>query len=333
MATLSVAMATYNGERFLQEQLESLARQRRLPDELVVSDDGSSDGTLAILEAFAARSSFPVQITQNARQLGYGTNFLHATSLCRGDLIAFADQDDVWMEDKLAHCIPFFADSEVLLAIHAGKVVDENLQPLGFHHPSIRRTRVQRDRTMFEKTLPGFSMIIRKEIPGLFHTPRAPNSHNGQPMPHDLWAGILAGVFGKVAFINEPLVYYRRHQKTFTTLTNFSTKDKIQLAQQSSAHLAYGDYASWYSKLEESLLQIEIYGEPRETLRKTAVDCLRRRQKAFRQRAALYNSNQGFSARLGIFLQLLRQGLYGDPQKGNLAFSSFLKDSLRVCRG
>ena len=92
---LSVAMATYNGERFLEQQLLSIARQIRLPDEMVVSDDGSNDGTIDILERFATNAPFPVRIYRNLNPLGYGDNFLKAASLCDGDLIAFSDQDDV----------------------------------------------------------------------------------------------------------------------------------------------------------------------------------------------------------------------------------------------
>jgi glycosyltransferase involved in cell wall biosynthesis len=115
---LSVAMATYNGERFLEEQLFSIARQIRLPDEMVVSDDGSNDGTIDILERFATSAPFPVRVYRNIKPLGYGDNFLKAASLCHGDLIAFSDQDDVWLENKLANSLSFFDDDDVLLSVH-----------------------------------------------------------------------------------------------------------------------------------------------------------------------------------------------------------------------
>src|SRR5664280_13480 len=99
---ISIAMATYNGERFIREQLDSLARQTYLPCELIVSDDGSTDRTLEIVEDFAKSAPFSVRAYRNEQNLGYADNFLKAASLCDGEWIAFCDQDDVWFDNKLA---------------------------------------------------------------------------------------------------------------------------------------------------------------------------------------------------------------------------------------
>ena len=88
-------MCTYNGERFLAAQLASIAKQTRMPDELVVHDDKSSDHTVAILQEFAHSALFPVRIIENPRNLGYAANFEAAIRNCDADLIALADQDDV----------------------------------------------------------------------------------------------------------------------------------------------------------------------------------------------------------------------------------------------
>src|SRR4051794_37441524 len=105
---ISIAMATYNGDRYIREQLDSLARQNLLPFELVVTDDGSSDGTLDILKAFSERAPFPVRIFRNPTRLGYEENFLKAASLCNGDVISFCDQDDIWVDRKLEVCALMF---------------------------------------------------------------------------------------------------------------------------------------------------------------------------------------------------------------------------------
>ena len=99
---ISVAMATYNGERFLEEQLRSLGEQTTLPDELVVCDDTSTDRTPQILAQFAKRASFPVKLFTNDQRLGWRKNFLKAARLCTSEYIAFCDQDDVWLKEKLA---------------------------------------------------------------------------------------------------------------------------------------------------------------------------------------------------------------------------------------
>src|SRR5262249_13539560 len=118
MMSISIAMATYNGQRHIQRQLDSLAAQTHLPAELVVSDDMSSDETLKIVDAFAKTAPFQVRIYQSKTRLGYRANFMRAAGLCQSDLIAFCDQDDYWYPNKIATCIEAFNDREVLLACH-----------------------------------------------------------------------------------------------------------------------------------------------------------------------------------------------------------------------
>src|SRR5258708_29962312 len=99
---ISVAMCTYNGARFLAQQLESIVAQTRLPDELVVCDDVSADESPEIIRKFAKNAPFPVRLELNEKNLGSSKNFEKAIGLCRGGLIALADQDDVWKPQKLA---------------------------------------------------------------------------------------------------------------------------------------------------------------------------------------------------------------------------------------
>src|SRR5580698_758538 len=98
---ISVAMCTYNGERFLQKQLDSITKQTRLPDEMVVCDDKSTDRTVAMVREFRASASWPVQIFENEHNLGSAANFERAIRLCTGDLIALSDQDDIWYPNRL----------------------------------------------------------------------------------------------------------------------------------------------------------------------------------------------------------------------------------------
>jgi glycosyltransferase involved in cell wall biosynthesis len=98
---LSIAMAVYNGEHFIQEQLDSYARQSRLPDELVVSDNASVDSTVDIVRDFAERAPFRVGLFVNERNLGVSKNFENAIDKCTGDIIFLSDCDDVWYPDKL----------------------------------------------------------------------------------------------------------------------------------------------------------------------------------------------------------------------------------------
>src|ERR1700738_4384526 len=135
--SISIAMTTFNGAPYLREQLTSLASQSLKPLELVVCDDGSTDETVSILQIFSARAPFEVRIFQNAQRLGYQQNFIKAASLCKGALIAFCDQDDVWNDDKLQVVSNHFVQSDDLLVAHDYGVFFEDsgqLIPSYFRH-------------------------------------------------------------------------------------------------------------------------------------------------------------------------------------------------------
>lgn len=132
MNKFSIAMCTFNGGSYVKQQLESIAAQTRAPDELVVCDDCSTDETIQILEEFSRSALFPVGIFVNEQTLGSTKNFERAASLCQGDLIAFSDQDDVWMPEKLALLeAEFLNHPDVGLVFSDAELVDEELRPLG----------------------------------------------------------------------------------------------------------------------------------------------------------------------------------------------------------
>lgn len=124
---ISIAMTTYNGARYLQSQLDSFALQTRLPDELVVCDDCSSDETISIVEKFALHAPFEVRLFKNPKNLGYTKNFEKALSLCTGDLFFFSDQDDVWDDRKIALMLDKLNENpEKNVLICDARYVDEN---------------------------------------------------------------------------------------------------------------------------------------------------------------------------------------------------------------
>ena len=207
-------MATYNGEKFLRDQLDSLARQTLLPLELVVGDDASQDGTVAIIEDFAKRAPFPVKLQRNPTRLGFRANFVAAAERCGGDLIAFCDQDDVWHETKLAKCAVPFQDANVTMVCHDAEIVDEAGHRLG--RRLVRRANGRW--TWFRKPLHleyGMSMVFRRSL----------NDHNDlwsrtahvtetgafERETHDQWYYFLAAVLGDVVNLDECLVDYRQH--------------------------------------------------------------------------------------------------------------------------
>ncbi len=124
---ISIAMCTYNGAQFLQQQLDTFASQTHPPFELIVCDDGSTDATLALIESFARKVTFPVRIFKNQRNLGSTRNFEKAIGICDGDLIALSDQDDEWYPDKLARMLRLFEElPEASAAFSNADIIDDD---------------------------------------------------------------------------------------------------------------------------------------------------------------------------------------------------------------
>ena len=215
MVGISVALATFNGAAFIDEQLASLAAQRHLPGELVVCDDASTDDTVARLEHFAATAPFPVRVKVNPKRLGYRANFMHAAELCRGELIAFCDQDDVWHSDKLASVAARFEASDVLLVHHNATLVDAEGRYLGKIDEGGGLGDIDTDRMAASpwRFPQGFAMTFRRDLLAL--SPLRERSIDyltgTDPLAHDQWIYLVALVFGRIRYIPEPLVDYRQH--------------------------------------------------------------------------------------------------------------------------
>lgn len=214
LPAISVALGTYNGERFLREQLESLADQSVLPAELVVCDDCSSDGTMAILERFAREAPFPVRIFRNESNVGFTVNMIGAAERCAGSLIAFCDQDDVWSKDKIEVCARFFADNRIGLLLHSAQPVDENQRAIGKRYPFVRRTVVA-PHLGADPWLAAFgcTLVMDRALLGLADWRLRPPSRDldGHEMDFDEWFYFLAWSAGPVGFVDRCLVRYRQH--------------------------------------------------------------------------------------------------------------------------
>lgn len=207
-------MATYNGGRFLKEQLDSIASQSVLPVEVVISDDRSTDDTLKVAEQFSKSAPFPVEIRQNAKNLGYARNFRAAVSRCRGELIAFCDQDDRWDPRRLETCVPHFEDPDLLLLYHNALVIDERGQGVGRLYDS----ETERLALGLKPIGPwnysnGLVQIFRSTLRKYDDLWDQSFSHvTGDILSHDRWYFFLAQVLGHVEFLDQALVDYRQHQ-------------------------------------------------------------------------------------------------------------------------
>lgn len=135
---VSVVMATFNGRRFVEAQLTSLFAQEVPPVEIVIGDDGSTDGTVELIRDLTGGAPVPVRIIERTVRLGYAANFLDAARHARAELVAFCDQDDVWYSQKIRRVVAEFSDPEVTLVAHHADVIDEAGGPLRRTFPARR---------------------------------------------------------------------------------------------------------------------------------------------------------------------------------------------------
>lgn len=213
--TISVVLATHNGARFLPEQLDSLLAQTRLPDEIIITDDNSSDETMTIVAAFAQQARVPVTVIRNVPGLGFADNFLAAAHTATGDVIAFCDQDDVWRSDKLDMCAAAFADPAVSLVTHRANLIDPAGVPIGVFDQGITQNATRRPLSYdVWGTFAGFTMVYRRDILTVSRDiARFCNYLDpAQPTAHDRWVTFLAQILGQTVELDAPLVDYRQHQ-------------------------------------------------------------------------------------------------------------------------
>jgi len=201
---ISIALATYNGEKYLQEQLDSYVNQKRQPNELVVCDDVSSDNTITILEKFQKIAPFKVNIVKNDTNLGYTRNFEKALSLCTGDIVFFSDQDDIWLSNKIEKIENIFKNNTTIsVIVHDAELVDSNLKSTGLTKLKQLLSGGFKEKDFVTGTL----SALRKDIIDIV-LPFPPNISGG----HDGWVHSIASLLNQRLVINDVLQKLRRHE-------------------------------------------------------------------------------------------------------------------------
>lgn len=210
--SISIALASHNGERYIREQLDSIARQARLPDELIVSDDVSTDATSDIVLDLV-RAPFPVRFFQNSERLRSTRNFEVAIRACNGDVIFLCDQDDVWYPNKVSLIEEHFINNPNAGAVFTdADVVNENLRPFGrlwkiFRFSSKEQIRVATGDALGvllkHPVVTGATMAFRSSYRELV-LPLADTWH-------DAWIALLIGATSCLSPLPTPLIAYRQH--------------------------------------------------------------------------------------------------------------------------
>jgi glycosyltransferase involved in cell wall biosynthesis len=230
----SIALCTYNGEEFLREQLDSIAGQTLLPDELVVCDDCSSDGTIDIVNNFRDSAPFPVQIHINEKNLGLTNNFSKAMDLCQGKWVALCDQDDRWLPKKLERLTGKMAQLEEVhgedtpLLVHSDAIVaDTELQTIDNSLWGFQRTSPQRGdrlgRLLSQNVVTGCTTLFNQTL-----------WRKAMPIPetammHDWWLALAAAAFGGIGHVPEPMILYRQHGQNDTGAKKWNSRIALRL--------------------------------------------------------------------------------------------------------
>jgi len=213
---ISIALCTFNGERFLKEQLDSLVNQTYLNIEIIVVDDLSSDGTLKILQNYAAQYK-SINIYKNEVNLGYIKNFEKAIGLCSGDFIALADQDDIWELEKID--LLFSNIGNNTLIYHDSEFVDDKGNTL--HKKLSDRLNMYEGNSpypfFFYNCISGHSMMFKKSL-------IAAILPLNDKYYHDWQIAITATLNGGIKYLDQPLVKYRQHELSSTDFLKIKRK-------------------------------------------------------------------------------------------------------------
>lgn len=203
---ISVCVATYNGEKFIREQIDSILCQLSSDDEIIVSDDGSTDGTIVIINCIGDKR---IRIIEGPRKHSPTFNFENALKEAKGDYIFLADQDDVWKTNKVEVCMKWLQKYDCVVS--DAEVTDSNLNPL---YPSLYAIMQVRQghiyNTVWKNGYTGCCMAFRRNILEV-----------SLPFPkdipmHDIWIGNVAAYKYNVKFIPDKLILFRRHKETIS---------------------------------------------------------------------------------------------------------------------
>lgn len=237
--TVSVALCTHNGERFIREQLTSILDQSELPFEIIVSDDGSTDATVEIVTETMAGSAVRLVLLRNDEPLGVTRNFEQAIGATTGDLVALSDQDDSWHDDRIVVARREFESRADLLLMHNdARLVDEvgsfNGQTL---FATLGFGEEERNE---ERNGEAFGVLMRRNVvTGATTMFRRRLFDSAAPFPtawvHDEWLAVIAAATGAIDYIEDQLVDYRQHPSNQIGASALTVRGKFRRVRESRA--------------------------------------------------------------------------------------------------
>jgi len=245
----SVVIATYNGEKFIQQQMDSILAQTISDFEIVVCDDCSTDNTVNIIKDYATQDS-RIKIYTNVRNLGFKKNFEHILTLCHGDLIAFCDQDDIWGPDHLQVLLENLKNHDCVCG--NAQMIDDNGNPMGITmrdfipaHILPTNNEFFYKHELYGNIVQGAACMIRRSL-----------LEKALPIPesvkfHDWWFALMACEHGGCKYIDKTILQYRRHDANVSQCDKFDLKEAILLF--------FRKRDSWISSYQDSILLLNEF--------------------------------------------------------------------------
>jgi len=214
---VSVCIPTYNGEKFILQQLQSILSQLQQNDEIIISDDSSTDNTINIIKSFNDKR---IVILENNKFYSPVFNVENALKYAKGDFVFLSDQDDIWVDIKVEKMLKYLLDYD--LVISNASIIDSNENVITESYFSWKNSGKGFWKNFYKNTYIGCAMAFNRKMLEL-----------ALPFPkkiamHDIWIGLLAEAKGKVFFLDEKLLLYRRHENNVTysiTKTNNTLSD------------------------------------------------------------------------------------------------------------
>jgi glycosyltransferase involved in cell wall biosynthesis len=238
-------MCTYNGERFIKEQIDSILNQTYQNFELIITDDCSTDNTINILNEYALKDK-RIIIYKNEINLGFLKNFEKAISLCNGDYIALADQDDIWKPIKLEAFLNNIKDNVLIYsdAIH----IDKDSKEIGSELIRSGRQLIKgacNEALLLNNIISGNTLMFKKELVKYI-----------LPIPekisyHDIWIGFVAATYGTIDYTEESMTYYRKYREQVTNVDKVSNKNFLDKLNNKKIR--------WMEIIDERAQDLEVF--------------------------------------------------------------------------
>lgn len=228
---ISVALCTYNGEKYIVEQLQSIINQTRKPNEIIICDDSSIDRTVELLK-FINFEAIKVKIIVNSTRLGVAKNFEKAIKLCSGDIIFTCDQDDIWEQNKIEKIEEIFTSNETCSLVYTDAIlVDQNgkkintrlWESIDYNNDLLESTEVSKLQFFLRRSVvTGATMAIRGTL-----------VNKAIPIPehwiHDYWISLIAIMQGDLIGLPEELIRYRQHENNVVGAGKTKLHDKAKI--------------------------------------------------------------------------------------------------------